>query len=1209
MYDPRLRSVVVRFGQTFISEPGWEIKKFGSSTYHLRLTGWEKGLFWKFYTDGSKISRVKGEFGQGGGEELAMGARLKLSYFGSATASKEREKRNTEKWKGVVDKKGVTEDFGFAGQEVERPESAWTEAEKALYRKLLKNGSFDVLVVPFQVQGYAVDRIGRFLMTRYLARRVEAAGLKVPGPTLVARALGERMRSFNDDDIYSLAYELGVKTVIRGYAGHNLDEKLGVTLLVDKRKKGRGWAGSRGNPERFQWNDVQFSDERPPSEAFRGILDDVMSKLPFDETKKSREVLYDRVKAELPDTVMETFTGEGGSPVVDAYSLQLIGTLFPRDDTRRPDDPIASEHFFERSLVALGEVSPSSPDYAFLKARAFFYLHRRPAALAALGEPGTVEEKALAALLDGNLYELEALVDKISSPLTRLMMMIDLVDLNVSYKREPFEEEYYADIIKEFPDWEVAVKRRFEGKDDWFHQSNLVVKKELDRVFPVEGYTAESIARNSAVLGENPFGGEDVEFSVYTHRRRLFEKEGKRFCCAPGQVRPVEADYLDLLAAAGDANLLHNINRLLFLQGLPDAAMETLNRYDILYRGHPEMESLKISALSEISKNRRQGTVRENLLKERKKRWHDICDWSQGQDRIALAGCSSSELFYENDYPRHWYSGYVSWRKALDRKLDEKLMAEPDAGSLRESDKYEIMNRKLALWYSHDDFTAFKKYYNEFLDHKMYKAAAELLEDNRHRFIGNPGRLNYFAGIKEKGGYIEAARRLYEDAIAHDPEKWLPYFWLARTYIKEGDFKKANEVFLAYPLFRGGKASRVGLSNRAYNAGFELLYVGAIEEAVPLFKLSEGYGTGSGREMMSQLSLSLIKEDYMEAVYHSLRRAKRYKTSGGYANYMMLLHLTGYSEEAWSLFDDIFEAKKKDKNIISAAAVLHRIGGKSDGEIREWLKEDRFSGLDPAYTSQYLLGSHLPDRPPNPGLADFIEGLKGRKAAAAADPGTRKFKQHRAWFANGYYLLKVKRFDDAYKSFKTNFHRFKKKTYKSYRYAFPYIAWSGAKAGESTEVGKHLGDYKKEYGEDFYFHLSKALMAGGKGRHTEALHRLELARNNVHIEDKRNLTTWYELVESAEWLYEDSGREEYRDLALEWAKLYRRIFPWYAWAYAVEAKYTDSDYDRLRALAITLYLDRHSERISGFSEEEREEALEWLEKNNPFKVRKRQGDV
>ena len=133
-----------------------------------------------------------------------------------------------------------------------------------------------------------------------------------------------------------------------------------------------------------------------------------------------------------------------------------------------------------------------------------------------------------------------------------------------------------------------------------------------------------------------------------------------------------------------------------------------------------------------------------------------------------------------------------------------------------------------------------------------------------------------------------------------------------------------------------------------------------------------------------------------------------------------------------------------------------------------------------------------------------------------------------------------------------------------------------------------------------YYYLSKAVYYGLTGKHRDALQNLNLARYNIPLTGDKPFYPWYQLVEMCEWLYGDTKNEQYKTLALEWAKIYQRIYPYQAWAYAVEARYTTSDSDRMKALAITLYLDKNSNRISKFSSAEKKEALKWLEKNNPF---------
>src|ERR1700675_2576262 len=101
--------------------------------------------------------------------------------------------------------------------------SAWRSVEEAYYEGLLSKGRFDLLVVPFQVQDYAVDRTTRSLMTAELALAVGAAKKKVPDPYLVARALGDGDRRLNSDQIYRLADKLQVTRIVWGYVGHLRD--------------------------------------------------------------------------------------------------------------------------------------------------------------------------------------------------------------------------------------------------------------------------------------------------------------------------------------------------------------------------------------------------------------------------------------------------------------------------------------------------------------------------------------------------------------------------------------------------------------------------------------------------------------------------------------------------------------------------------------------------------------------------------------------------------------------------------------------------------------------------------------------------------------------------------------------------------------------------------------------------------------------------
>lgn len=888
----------------------------------------------------------------------------------------------------------VMEDLGMSQiKPDQRPKSDWIESEKALYRDLLKNSTYDILIVPFQVQGYAIDRVGRSLMTRYLSNHIEVlTNVKMPSPTLVARALGENARTFDDKEVYQLANDLKVKILIRGYVGHKRDEKMIVTLLVQVRDD-NSFLSPETKATILNWQDIPFSDERPPSEVFLGLLDEIISRLPLKATNKPEVLVYKKVQQlPIPETVLSMVSRKPDSPVISTYHLQLLGMLFPEQRT-------AMEHLFERSLVSLTSVSPKSPDYALLKARAYFYLYRRPAALTALGTPSTPEEKAFLALLNGNLSELKKWVDEIKSPLHKLMAQIELNEQRWSYKQH-LSNETYEDITGKFPDWKMVITRRLQSKDQWDVQSNIEVKLKLDEVFPIPAFTAKDLAISRMTLSESPIEGEDIEFSVYNHNRKLFASQGKKFCCVNDGRNLVERDYLDLLSAIGESNLLKNVRHQLFIQHLPESALQILNRYEMVYRGHPEMTYLKAETAHKLS-DRKKNQSHEHFLKVRKESAYNAYYWSQGQTKTShecfyWLGLNLKRPFeppfywYDADYPRRYY-----WDKQGegDRKVfKNSYLSDINIPYYPWHKKEETKNEELALLYTHKEFLTLRTFYDFLLSVKKHYASEQreldvslekkikrLLEANRNRFVGHPGLIKLLAEMKEQQDNGKEATSIYEEAITANPDVWKPYKELGNMYIRQGDFKNALATFQRYPLFKGGHSGNmVQMSNLAHGAALQLWWCGAVDESIPLFRLASNSNTGSAAEMASSGILALLEQDYPKAAFHFLQLIKRYNNKFGYRDYMTMLHLMGYHKEAWSVFNSI-NIISNSPYIWTSAFIGHRMEAKTDLEITQWLlkkdiKQDPieyFANID-----KYLLMNHLIDRSVNARTAKRIEEVR-----------------------------------------------------------------------------------------------------------------------------------------------------------------------------------------------------------------------------------------
>ena len=353
--------------------------------------------------------------------------------------------------------------------------------------------------------------------------------------------------------------------------------------------------------------------------------------------------------------------------------------------------------------------------------------------------------------------------------------------------------------------------------------------------------------------------------------------------------------------------------------------------------------------------------------------------------------------------------------------------------------------------------------------------------------------------------------------------------------------------------------------------------------------------TGSGAEMMSSEILALMEGDYPKAAWHALQLIQRYNDKQGLRDYMALLHILGYHKEAWALFNHQ-EVRSLNYALWQGAFIGHRREGKSAEEIQKWLQTDPIPRADFSAAGKFMLRTFLMDRPLDPQLAGFIRNIKWFNSGMG--PQFLQVEKARyADFAEGYYAARTKNYAQAYDLYKKVFH-FNGDS-DLYDCSLPYAFISAAKLGRLPELEQELKRYPR--GNDlFAAHLSKACVYVLQGKHSEAVSSLKFASYRIPPTLSLPFPARYQLVEICEFLHAETGNQEYLKLGLEWAKLQQRADPIHAWPYAVEAKYAESPADRLRALGLALYLDRHSAHIAHFSREERDKALKWLEPNNPF---------
>ncbi len=408
-----------------------------------------------------------------------------------------------------------------------RPVSEWKVTEKSIYQKLLSGEKFDVLVVPFQVQEYALDRPTRSLMAAELAMAV-SSGLKMrmPDPFLVERALGEGERRLDQNEVYEFANQLGVKRIVWGYVGHNRNYQMSLRILSQERDA-KGVLDLQTKPTSKSFENITFTDERPPIEVYQSMMPEILTAIGIDSPVLSSPKTQSRLDAATLPSSPLAMVAEKADPARDALYFQLLDDLTP-DAAER-----TQERFAEKSYLAILGMAPDSPDYRVLKARTLMMLGLRPGALQVLGEPKTIEEKELFAMLNGNLPDVEQYSSQIEPGVKKLMVIRDANYLGNLYGVADKNKSVALVNSLDLPGktWPFLFAREFSDLDSWAQFDNLNLKQLLDSDFPIKDYTAEGMIRGTATLGDVGKLQTLADLSVVNHIRKLLEIDAAKWCC------------------------------------------------------------------------------------------------------------------------------------------------------------------------------------------------------------------------------------------------------------------------------------------------------------------------------------------------------------------------------------------------------------------------------------------------------------------------------------------------------------------------------------------------------------------------------------------------------------------------------------------------------------------------------------------------------
>lgn len=1094
----------------------------------------------------------------------------------------------------------------FVPSRYSRPASDWQDNEKAFYGKVLSGRKFDVLVVPFQVWGWAVDRATRSIMTAELAMGLaQSKKVKIPAPYLVAKALGEGQRQLKQEDIYKLADAMGAKRIVRGYVGHDRKGKMAIAILTQdysgSARNGAAWTSPVATKK---FGNISFGDDVPAVQAYESVLPEILKSVGSEVTSSLFEKVESRLEiAALPPSPLSLVTSTG-NPAQDAYGFLLYSALTPANIEK------TKEMFAEKAHLALLGLSPTSPEYRALRARIYMTLGLRMAAIKVLEVPQTDEERGVLAALNGNLPEIRAMVAREKNPLKKLLQKLDENRIAAAYGVITSKKSIAEVDALKLPGkiWPFIVTRAFADWDVWAQYDNASLKVLLDYELPVKGFSLEAMVQRPSSLGDPDKIRTIANLSVFHHGREFIDADSARWCCEFAFNRPGPLDYLELLQGVGHDNLMRYINFLSQIQGTSGKALSFANSIDATYKGYPYYSLERSRVEARLAANGG-GAEKEALNKAFHENAFNAYYWEQGQSLVANSaheqfGADGGQYFgysdnlYYADVPYRPY--YWTWA---------------DGGNLQTQVDNNNAALKNATWEIGTVSQLVGQYRQFFPGEERVNG---LLKSIAGRFLGSPQRNTLLAREALLLGDTKATEEYLRDNIKLSPGYWNSYETLGRLLLESGDVNAAAKVFHSYEGFKkGSEENRVGIANDAFQAGSYFYWTGHFDLAKPFYQIAASQRSGASSEMTSNARLKLLAGDIQGATLGTLQRAQRYQESYAYRDYLGLLHASGHSKEAWDGFK-VLVKETKAPHIWESALVGHHMAGLSEAEVVAWAQQSEFKGAGEANNAAalYLVRFATTDRTPSSSLSPAIDAMDQQwwkvpqypmvihesHPLLNSSPEKRRVKSVHAYFVEAYRAIKLKDFAAAKSIFDEAaviYDFSDQSVYLPYSPYLPYYAYAAAKVRDTSGIEKILSDFKKR-DQRFDYYLTKAILAGASGKNEEALQSLQYARYRRPHTEKRPLLTQYTFGEIAGLTAELTGSSKIMALALDWARKSQKFEPWQSWPYALEAKLVKNPAERKRAVAMAFYLDPMSESLSAFDRAEIDAAVKTVGKSNPL---------
>jgi tetratricopeptide (TPR) repeat protein len=1092
------------------------------------------------------------------------------------------------------------------------PPSEWIVADAKRYTALLAQGKYQWLVLPAQTQYYGFDRIERAMIGAEVAEAFADQGA-MPDPLLVARALGEGLRRFPVSAVVKLTQATQVRKRVDVFAGHDGDHKLTLTIQLHE------CTANQLQPCRLlkqrDWRALPFTITRPPFQ----VVNDLQAEIRREFLGAGN--LAAPAAAPKPARSLEGLTL---AQVVDAkYSPPPMVTSLLASLT-----PLVPEPPRERlSIMSLRAwlAAPKGTEGRFFAAYAAADLQRRPYALALLEGMTDPAAQALRELLNGNFPQAQAQIANVKTPLPRLLLEFRLQDLSRSYQRPiEFDNALVQPVFgAASADWVPLISRRVADQDPWARLDGAAVKILLDKVSPNPAFSTKSVRVGSNVTrryDENP-----LDLVSLRHADAALGTLPATACCSGGGPGAGRWPAYWLAESGAHADVLRELRRMTELQGLPDRALESIEKSDALLAGEPNFEMMRASALADMA-----AQVPNAEQKRYEQRFEQaeaqVARWSQGQtfvaDQALHRGTHTAAIAeaYARDFPprAHWPLNVSGGddppsSKAACESLEYSVMILEQVGLCAEG--------------------------------TPEPARTALFAQLGKRFRGNPkvSSIQFVADKFARKGATPAAPRVPDPENAEiiarvraeyaaDPDNWMSRGSLALVLQHGGKYEEAQRVALGYPGFKkSSRANPVELSNNAYEVGSELYWAGRYDLARPLYKIAADLDTGSNASIVSAARLAQLDGDYRAATEHFLEAGSRYSSPYAYRDALSLLFVMGFAKEARSGFQQVAGISEIPQVWI-APLVGNRMAGMTYEQMKQWVaspevRDARYRGV--RFAPYFALVWVTTDRKPPADFPAFMDQVErnadrrmdsgfvsmphpisegGRAMAqpsrfrmgkAPKPPNGTPVKSEYQLFADALTATHAGNYAAAVQKFDALADLYSVEDALGVMYVLPYYSRAAAKTGDRGGLERFLDSLPHPDGE-FDVMLSKATFAAVRKQTEDARKYLLRAFRMRPHSDSRPILTEYAYAEVCEFIARETGDAGFKDLLLDWARQQQKMQPTHSWGYAVEAQYGKPGLQSDRALAMALYLDPGSPRLANIDAKRRAAAQAWLKANNPF---------